>query len=210
MRFACSVASIARGEPVEATVSQVRHWLLVEVTGPWGRDAITQSELGPVRSEVWRRAMKQRSIRIIAIRRDLHHRSDGEGLRLVYVEAPRPGDSPATAHRIVVPALHDVVGATASLAGGHGLSDAVEARQRPLCTGVHERTPRRLLRDVRPALGARPARSPWAAQVWECSHIGGDRWAANLVLLPDSLYFGHQDGASVAACWRPTTPVGSS
>jgi hypothetical protein len=45
-----------------------------------------------------------------------------------------------------------------------------------------------LVRDLR--------HSTWGAQVWECSHIGGDRWAANLVLLPDSLYFGHQDGAS--------------
>ena len=32
--------------------------------------------------------------------------------------------------------------------------------------------------------------SRWANQVWECSHIGGDRFAPNLVVLPDSLYFG--------------------
>ena len=31
--------------------------------------------------------------------------------------------------------------------------------------------------------------------MWECSHIGGDRFAGNLVLLPDSLYFGHVDVA---------------
>jgi hypothetical protein len=29
-----------------------------------------------------------------------------------------------------------------------------------------------------------------AEQVWECSHIGGDRFAANMVVLPESLYFG--------------------
>jgi hypothetical protein len=195
VRFACSVASIARGEPVEATASQVRRWLLVEVTGPWGRDAITQSELGPHAPEVWRRAMKQRGIRIIAIRRDLHHRSDGEGVRLVYVEAPRPGESPATAHRVVVPALHDVVGATASLVGGHRLNDAWRPdsdRYVLVCTnGRHDACcatyGRPLVRDLRD--------SPWAAQVWECSHIGGDRFAANLVVLPDSLYFGRMEPA---------------
>jgi hypothetical protein len=32
--------------------------------------------------------------------------------------------------------------------------------------------------------------------VWECSHIGGDRFAANLVVLPDSLYFGRVDPES--------------
>jgi hypothetical protein len=196
VRFACSVASIARGEPVEATASQVRRWLLVEVTGPWGRDAITQSEMGPYAPEVWRRAMKLRGIRVIAIRRDLHHRSDGEGVRLVYVEAPRPGESSATAQRIVVPALHDIVGATASLAGGHGVSVAWKPdgdRYVLVCTnGRHDACcatyGRPLVRDLRD--------SHWAAQVWECSHIGGDRWAANLVLLPDSLYFGHQDSDS--------------
>ena len=30
--------------------------------------------------------------------------------------------------------------------------------------------------------------------VWECSHIGGDRFAANLVILPEGLYFGRCDG----------------
>jgi hypothetical protein len=38
--------------------------------------------------------------------------------------------------------------------------------------------------------------SPWADKVWECSHIGGDRFAANLVMLPDSLYFGRVDPES--------------
>jgi hypothetical protein len=196
VRFECSVASIARGEPVEATASQVRRWLLVEVTGPWGPDAITRSELGPHAPEVWRRAMKQRGIRVIAIRRDLHHRRDRAGVRLVYVEAPRPGEREALARRIVVPELHDVVGATASLAGGDGVSRAWEPdgdRYVLVCTnGRHDACcatyGRPLVRDLRD--------SPWAAEVWECSHIGGDRWAANLVLLPDSLYFGHQDGAS--------------
>jgi hypothetical protein len=32
--------------------------------------------------------------------------------------------------------------------------------------------------------------SRWADHVWECSHIGGDRFAANVVVLPQSLYFG--------------------
>jgi hypothetical protein len=32
--------------------------------------------------------------------------------------------------------------------------------------------------------------------VWECSHIGGDRFAPNLVVLPSSLYFGRVDAAS--------------
>ncbi len=33
-------------------------------------------------------------------------------------------------------------------------------------------------------------------EVWECSHIGGDRFAANLVILPEGLYFGRCDTAA--------------
>jgi hypothetical protein len=33
-------------------------------------------------------------------------------------------------------------------------------------------------------------------EVWECSHIGGDRFAGNLVILPEGLYFGRCDGDS--------------
>jgi hypothetical protein len=41
--------------------------------------------------------------------------------------------------------------------------------------------------------------SPWAERVWECSHIGGDRFAANVVVLPESLYFGRVDPQSAPA-----------
>jgi (2Fe-2S) ferredoxin len=31
---------------------------------------------------------------------------------------------------------------------------------------------------------------------WECSHIGGDRFAGNLVILPEGLYYGRVDAVS--------------
>jgi (2Fe-2S) ferredoxin len=35
-------------------------------------------------------------------------------------------------------------------------------------------------------------------QTWECSHVGGDRFAANLVVLPHGLYYGRVDEDNVA------------
>jgi len=38
--------------------------------------------------------------------------------------------------------------------------------------------------------------------VWECSHIGGDRFAANVVCLPEGVYLGRvspEEGAAVAS-----------
>jgi hypothetical protein len=45
------------------------------------------------------------------------------------------------------------------------------------------------------AVHGRPAAAALAAaypdRTWECSHVGGDRFAANVVLLPHSLFYGH-------------------
>ncbi|MEU0092821.1 sucrase ferredoxin [Kribbella sp. NPDC006257] len=45
------------------------------------------------------------------------------------------------------------------------------------------------------AVRGRPAAAALAAaypdRTWECSHVGGDRFAANVVLLPHSLFYGH-------------------
>ncbi len=54
--------------------------------------------------------------------------------------------------------------------------------------------------DVCCALRGRPAAAAleqrWPGRVWECSHLGGDRFAATLVLLPHGLYYGRVDDAS--------------
>ena len=33
----------------------------------------------------------------------------------------------------------------------------------------------------------------WDERTWECSHVGGDRFAGNLVCLPDGIFYGHLD-----------------
>ena len=179
-----------------ATASQVSSWLLVEVNGPWGRDAIVQSELGPHAPLVWRQAMKRQGIRVLAVRRDVRRRQQDErdGFTLVHVRAPRPGVRGAVASRQLISDLHEVVPATAGLAAGHELDAGWErddSRYVLVCTnGRHDACCATFGRPLVRAL----RESQWAEEVWECSHIGGDRFAGNIVLLPDSLYFGHCDG----------------
>jgi hypothetical protein len=35
-------------------------------------------------------------------------------------------------------------------------------------------------------------------RLWECSHVGGDRFAGNLVCLPDGVFYGHLDPVTAA------------
>jgi hypothetical protein len=191
------VAARQRDEPLLATASQVSAWLLIEVTGPWGGDAVVHSELGPNAPRIWREAMRRRGIRVIAIRRDLttpsHH--GGHQLRLVHVVAPAVGSSTAVAHRRMVHDLHEVVPVTEALAVSGTVGAGWESDQERyvlVCTnGRHDACCATFGRPLVRAL----RQSRWAEQVWECSHIGGDRFAANVVLLPDSLYFGDVDEA---------------
>jgi (2Fe-2S) ferredoxin len=85
----------------------------------------------------------------------------------------------------------DLLDAAAALAG----ASLGAARSQPVvlvCThGVH---------DVCCALRGRPVAaalaSRWPELVWECSHIGGDRFASNVVVLPDGFYYGNLDPES--------------
>jgi len=36
----------------------------------------------------------------------------------------------------------------------------------------------------------------WPESVWECAHVGGDRFAANVVVAPDGVYYGGLDAES--------------
>jgi hypothetical protein len=190
-RFVCSDASEARGEEVTATASQVRAWLLVEVHGAWGVDAIAESELGVHLPRGWKADLERRGIRPICIRPAV--RGDRNGpIRLFFVVAARPGRTTGVTWTRTVPTLSAV----------HYLSDDLSIGDRPhgwerhdervviVCTnGRHDQCcanrGRPVIRHLR--------ETRWADQVWECSHIGGDRFAANLVVLPDSLYFGRME-----------------
>lgn len=61
-----------------------------------------------------------------------------------------------------------------------------------VCThGLHDACCAIRGRPVAEALASR-----WPGWTWECSHVGGDRFAANVVLLPDGVYYGNLDPAS--------------
>jgi hypothetical protein len=194
----CSFLSLERGESMFATGSLVAGWLLIEVRGAWGEDAIGASALGPHLPPRWKDGLAARGIRAVCVRSP--RREAEPGVRLFTCIARRPGASQAPSlWTRDVGSLSDVAGAVSELtlqrSPGEGWARTDE-RVALVCTnGRHDQCCAVLGRPLVRAL----QESPWADRVWECSHIGGDRFAPNLVVLPDSLYFGRVDPASAPA-----------
>ena len=96
----------------------------------------------------------------------------------------RPGNCVGPARRSTGP--RDVLDVDlAALASGEALGPGNSNR----VPRVHPRTARHLLRrSGKPAVPGSASVLP--ERVWETSHIGGDRFAGNLLVLPHGAYFG--------------------
>ena len=195
--YMCSSSSAERDEPMFATGSSVRGWVLVEVPGAWGEDAVHASAFGEFAPQHWKDDMKKRHIRVVCIRS--RERVGATDVRVYACEARRPGLRAAPLWRRDVASLADVVPAVMDLRVDQRPSQEWEREDGQLllvCTnGRHDQCCANLGRPLVRAL----RESRWANQVWECSHIGGDRFAPNLVVLPDSLYFGRVDPDAVSS-----------
>lgn len=180
-----------------ATASQVHGWVLVEVRGAWGEDAIHRSALGEHVPVDWKDQLKRRHVRAVCIRS--HLRAQAQNVRLYACGVRRPGRGTAPLWTRDVPSLAVVVAAMDDLrlhrdeATGwrrvdHKIILVCTNSRHDQCCANRGRPLIRALRETR-----------WADHVWECSHIGGDRFAANIVVLPDSIYFGRVEPDSVVS-----------
>lgn len=182
-RFSCARESWALDEPLLGTASQVARWVVVEQPGSWGADALRQSDLPvEVAEELVRRCRAWRA-RPLLIRR----RGGGDdGLRRVFVASSAPGA--AWARRFVLEEAPQVLDLDLD-----ALADDEPVGGEPVagpllltCTnGRHDACCAEYGRGVAAALD-----EPFPDRAWECSHIGGDRFAANVLVLPEGVYYG--------------------
>ncbi|TKJ33362.1 sucrase ferredoxin [Blastococcus sp. CCUG 61487] len=175
----CSVQALERGDSGMATASPVQRWLLVEQPGPWGRDALLQSRFDARIAPLLAERARREGVRVLLVRRPGARLADS-GQRWGYADG-RPGrEGLWWSARASDADLLDVP-----------WDGSVGTRSdRPtylVCThGGH---------DACCALRGRPlARAMPATDVWECSHLGGDRFAANVVVLPHGFYYGQVPG----------------
>ena len=193
MAFRCAAASLARDEPSVGTASTVRAFLLVENAGPWGTDALRDARLPDEVKDGLRTRASAAGVRTLLVRR---HRGapTGPGLRVfaAYADAAAPWMETATlaAPEVLLDLDLDAL--------GRGRSPGLTPTDEPVfCVCTHGRHDACCAELGRPAVATLAAAHPEHA--WEVSHIGGDRFAANLLVLPDGLYYGRVTPADAPA-----------
>jgi hypothetical protein len=167
-----------RGDHMLGTAFPAARLLLVEQPGPWGQSGLSASHFDPeVATELERRGNRA-GIRLLAVREP--GRPHLDRLRRWAVVDTRPGQE--------------------GLRWGQFTADA-ELLDLPLdgSTGTPDAEPLFLVcahskHDACCALRGRPVAAAIAAarpgRVLECSHLGGDRFAANVLVLPAGLLYG--------------------
>ncbi|MGI8774879.1 MAG: sucrase ferredoxin [Actinomycetota bacterium] len=189
--FRCTAAAEARGEPLFGTASFVRRWLLLEQPGSWGRDALSDSKLPKPFAQELHRRTRALGIRVILIRRGV--RTSAPRRQCYFVRTSVDDSYQAHLWLDDVTDLLDVD--LSPLAQGGAIAQA-EAQSDPLflvCThGRHD-----ACCSIRGNQVSRVACAQVDRDAWECSHIGGDRFAANVVCFPHGLYYGRVGAGDV-------------
>lgn len=186
--FRCAAASLDREDDLAGTASTVRSFLLLEHAGAWGADALRDARLPDGLGDHLERSSRTAGVRVLLARRP-GRRADGGPVRVFAARADGAGSWLETALLDTADDVRDIdLGAL-----GSGRSTGLDPHGDPLiavCThGRHDACCAERGRPVALALAA----SRHADAVWECSHIGGDRFAGNLLVLPRGLYYGRVD-----------------
>ncbi len=189
--FRCADSSEERDEPIFGTASFVRRWLMVEQPGPWGSDALSQSGLPLDISLELRSRARQAGVRPILIRRGREFTGDG---RRCYLATTTAQETRLVSLQLdETEELLDIDLASFAQNGTHAGASEVSEMVVLVCThGRHD-----ACCAIRGNRVSRVVCSLGEVQGWECSHIGGDRFAANVVLFPHGIYYGRVNAEDV-------------
>ena len=184
----CADLSRENGESLGATASRIDHWFLIEYRGLWTHDAVAGSGLSDqVKARLREQVRAVPNGRLLFVRRPDRRRVE---TLVAFTADSRAGNERVRrfdleSHESLreIDLLDEDGGARVEhplfLICTHGKHDPCCARYgRPLYEG---------LRDE--------AEEDW---VWQTTHIGGDRFAGNLVCLPEGVYYGRADRVDAA------------
>lgn len=195
-RQLCAALASASEEPLIGKAGGTRAWVLLEHPGPWPHDA-PRGPLPPHLVDAIERHADAHALRVLLIRRRGRPTLDG---RLQSYLAWSGCDPPWMEERTLGDYAEILEADLAALAAGRrpGFGAPVAAPLFLVCThGKKDPCCAKFGLPVARALAA-----AYGASVWESTHVGGDRFAGNLVCLPHGLYFGHLSPAAAVAIAR--------
>jgi hypothetical protein len=201
----CSVTAGEIAEPLAGTAAVASTWLCIEQPGPWGRDALLDSHLDVEVGRTLADRARGTGVRVVLIRRPGRHPDrHREGPRMVYLAHTAPGRT--WLERATVGDVRQLLNIDFTAAGAGmpaGLGERVAGPLLLICTNGR--------RDVCCALLGRPIAACVADQhgdaVWECTHLGGHRFAPTGLVLPTGYAYGRLDPAAAQQLLAPGAEV---
>jgi hypothetical protein len=185
----CSNRSLERNDPLPGTAGYGERWLLVEIESAWGEHAFFSSALDvQIAARLVARA-EAAGIRPLAIRRTrlrAEERRSQTSWRWALVDC-RPERVSIRWGR--VDRVEDLL--AVPLDGSAG-----EPSDRPVyCVCTHARHDQCCAVRGRPVVEELARHHP--EETWECSHLGGDRFAATMIVFPHGLLYGRVTAGGV-------------
>lgn len=186
----CSIASLQVREPLGGTaVESVDRWILLEVTDTWAPKAIRTEALSEAARSVLERWLQRPRTRLQLIRRP----GRPQKRPLLMLVSSAPGESRTA--RIELESLDDIA---------YVQPDALPASEStPIClVCVHGRRDRCCAQHGAAVFRAIHAQG---VEVWQTSHLGGHRFAACALWLPEGLMYGRlraEDAEAFVAAHR--------
>ena len=187
-REPCSDQSLARNDPMYGTASAGFSWMLLELPGAWGHSAFLKSPaiIDPQLGRAIVRRVESAKMRIAAIRK--HGRRPTTPRFRWFVAHSRVGSEALYSGEVSDPREYLDVALDGS--DGKLSTDPVVA----VCAhGKHDQCCAVRGRGACKAIAAK-----YPEFTWECSHLGGDRFAATMLVLPEGLCYGRVDSADSA------------
>ena len=190
----CSLRSLAADEPLAGTASTIRHWLLIEHAGPWGRDGLLDARLPDGLGRELRILEGRTGARVLLIRKPHRVPEYNDGTVLCFAADADDAWLGFTAVGTIADALELDPRDRSSFTGSpHPLFVVCTHGRRDPCCAERGRPLVERLAASFPDL------------TWESTHVGGDRFAANLVAFPHGLYHGRvepDEGPEIARGYR--------
>jgi hypothetical protein len=190
----CATVARTLGETPEGTATPMRSWLLIEHPEAWARDIadrVLATALPVARQRELAELRRRHGLRPLLIRRPgRRHRTPAR--RTVLVGSVHPGHR--WLERLEITDLRELadLDLAAVAHGTGGVGTPVDGAVFGVCThGSKDMCCATLGRPVATALAeAAPGR------VWETTHVGGDRFAGNVLVLPTGFLYGHVTATS--------------